>query len=269
MLGHDREHVNLPLVVLFVKTFSWDVLGVKVAAAEGRKPLTEDGVAEKSKEDGASTEEEGPVPEDSPLISTELRQRFKSILTRYFEDVKAHISKDQKTLAAQSRRNAEAYVRSGEVFEDRQANFEKQMKAQEKLVSNAQVLADAVGAEMPDLKEKDDTNALGDGGIGLVKTGEYLRGQGDGPGIWEDEDERRFYESLVDLKDRVPGILLEDGKKKKTDTEEPVGKKVAEVDSKTADSVEAVADAGSKLANGEDQSTAIANKSVGAQVDSL
>ena len=28
LLGHDRDHTNLPLAVLFVKSFSWDVLGV-------------------------------------------------------------------------------------------------------------------------------------------------------------------------------------------------------------------------------------------------
>ena len=48
-----------------------------------------------------------------------------------------------------------------------------------------------------------------------------IRGIGTGPlgkgteefvpgGIWEDEDARRFYEDIIDLKDRVPPTLLED-----------------------------------------------------------
>ncbi|KAF2101419.1 ARM repeat-containing protein [Rhizodiscina lignyota] len=269
MLGHDREHVNLPLVVLFVKSFSWDILGVKLSSTEGRKTVLEDGVtvtsASKADETSATEEDEGSA-KDPPAIPAEMRQRFKNVLTRYFDDVKQHITKDQKTLAAQSRRNAEAYVKSGEVFEDRQANYEKQAKAQEKLIANAQVLADALGAEMPDLKEKDNSASAGDGSIGLVKTGEYLRGQGDGPGIWEDEEERRFYENLIDLKDRVPGILLEDGKKKKTDGEDTVGKK-ADVPSETPSADNTPVDA--KTPDLDDQSTAIANKSVGAQVDAL
>ncbi len=32
LLGHDREHANLPLLVIFVKAFSWDILGVKAAS---------------------------------------------------------------------------------------------------------------------------------------------------------------------------------------------------------------------------------------------
>ncbi|KAF2010357.1 ARM repeat-containing protein [Aaosphaeria arxii CBS 175.79] len=266
MLGHDREHANLPLVVIFVKAFAWDILGARTSSAEGRKTVNEDGstTAEKNDETSANEEDEAATL-DPPIISPELQQRFRNILTRYFEDVKAHLVRDQKHLTNQGRKNAEAYVKSGEVFEDRQANYEKQIKAQDKLSANAQVLADALGAEMPDLKEKDSSASAGDGSIGLIKAGDYLRGQGDGPGIWEDEEERRFYENLIDLKDRVPGILLEEPKKKKPDTDEQVGKKQEPMEGK--EKVDVAAEA--KAVEAEEQSTAIANKSVGAQVDAI
>lgn len=272
MLGHDREHVNLPLVVIFVKSFAWDILGSKTTKSEGRKTVMEDGataVKNGNTESATSADEEDNASQDSPIIAPELQQRFRNILARYFEDVKAHILRDQKLITSQGRRNAEAYVKSGEVFEDRQSNYEKQMKTQEKLVSNAQTLADALGAEMPDLSEKESSNANADGTIGLVKTGEYLRGQAEGAGIWEDDEERRFYENLIDLKDRVPGILLEDGKKKKVDTDEQVGKRAED---KSADLVEAkdkVEPAEPKASESDESSTAIANKTVGAQVDAL
>jgi regulator of nonsense transcripts 2 len=258
MLSHDREHVNLPLVVLFAKTFAWDVLGSKQTKTEGRQKVAEDGAVTNGNFDSAtSTEHDDGSAPDPPLTPPELQQRFRNILVRYFEDVKAHITRDQQRLTTQSKRNAEAYVKSGEVFEDRQSNHEKSLKAQEKLVSSAQTLAEVLGAEMPDLSDKNNNNAGLEGNIGLVKTGEYLRGQAEGAGIWEDEDERRFYENLVDLKDRVPGILLEDGKKKKPDGDEQVGKK-------TEDPPEA-----KEKSESEESSTAIANKTVGAQVDAL
>ncbi|KAI9816162.1 MAG: hypothetical protein M1827_001763 [Pycnora praestabilis] len=282
LLGYDKEHTNLPLVVLFVKSFGWDVLGFKLSAADGRKSVEEDGAITTTTATFVDVEESGPTdavasnelpPNDPPLASAEIQERFRNVLARYFEDVKAHIVRDQKTIASQGRRNAEAYVKSGEVFEDRQANYDKQIKIQEKLITSAQVLCDALGAEMPDLEESETPNAIGNGGIGLVKTGEYLRGQGEGVGIWEDEEERRFYENLVDIKDRVPGILLEDAKKKKTDSDEPVGKKpgaigqgmdVTDIKEQTTQSIDSLS---SDFA--EDQSTAIANKTVGAQVDAL
>lgn len=265
LLGHDRDHSNLPLLVIFVKAFGWDILGVKEASAEGRKTVQEDGAtkADGQTMDDNSSDEGEPAgtntEEDAPLASPELQERFKNILRRYFEDVKAHLIRDQKALASQAKRDAEAYVKSGQVFDDRQANYEKQVKAQERLVANAQVLADALGAEMPELKDHEDSNNTGNGGIGLVKIGEYLRGQGEGAGIWEDEDERRLYENLMDLKGKVPGMLLEETKKKKTDSDEQVGKRkdAAEV------GAEAKADAD------DEASTAIANKTVGAQVDAL
>ncbi|KAH8725597.1 armadillo-type protein [Phaeosphaeriaceae sp. PMI808] len=269
MLGHDREHVNLPLVVIFVKAFGWDILGAKSSSAEGRKTVNEDGTTTTGQnEDTSASENDEQSSKDPPIISSELQQRFKNVLSRYFDDVKAHLLRDQKHILSQGRKNAEAYVKSGEVFEDRQSNYEKQMKSQERLVGNAQILADALGVEMPDLREKDSAANAGDGAIGLVKTGEYLRGQSDGPGIWEDEDERRFYENLIDLKDRVPGILLEDAKKKKPDGDEQVGKKIeARVDTVEKDAAEPTVE--TKAPETEYQSTAIANKSVGAQVDAV
>lgn len=266
LLGHDREHANLPLLVIFVKAFSWDILGVKEAGSEGRKTVEEDGVTKITNgatEADEDSSEETPVvdtTEDPPLASPELQERFRNILKRYFEDVKAHVIRDQKAIGKQARKDAEAYVKSGQVFEDRQSSYEKAVKAQERLVSNAQVLADAIGGEMPDLKDSEDSAATGSGGIGLVKTGEYLRGESDGAGIWEDEEERRFYENLVDLKGKVPGMLLEDGKKKKTDTDEQVGKKIDPAET---------TDTSPTSTKEEDQSTAIANKTIGAQVDAL
>lgn len=271
LLGHDREHVNLPLVVLFVKSFAWDVLGMKSSAPEFQKSVKPDGQVTDSvghePYDQSSNDEESGLDgktDDPPLASPELQQRFKNILTRYFEDVKSHILRDQKSIFAQGRRNAEAYVKSGEVFEDRQAHYDKQLKAQEKLIANAQVLCDALeNQDMPDLKEKESQDTAQTAGIGLVKTGDYLRTQTDGVGVWEDDEERRFYDNLIELQDRVPGVLLEEVRKKKTEGEDQVGKKS---DSKDDSKDEAEKNSSTQP---DDQSTAIANKTVGAQVDAL
>ena len=268
LLGHDKEHANLPLVVLFVKTFGWDVLGIKSSSTDVQKSVKPDGAISAAPEtyDQSSTDEDlGTKIDDPPLTTVELQQRFRNVLNRYFEDIKVHIVRDNKSITAQGRRNAEAYVKSGEVFEDRQANYDKQMKSQEKLIANAQILCDALeNQEMPDLKEKETQDTGAFAGIGLVKTGEYLRGQADGAGIWEDDEERRFYENLIDLQDRVPGILLEDGKKKKQEGDEQVGKRV-ETNGEAKDVVEKA----STTTVSDDQSTAIANKTVGAQVDAI
>ena len=279
LLGHDRDHTNLPLAVLFVKSFGWEILGIKLMGEEGKKTVKADGttveVVKDSFEDGSDVEPgvNGGAGDDSPIVAQNLRQRFKNVLLRYLEDVKTQVVRDQKSLNNQSRRNAEAYVKSGEIFEDRQANFEKQAKNQEKLIASTQILCDALGEEMPDLVEREAADGAVARSIGLVKAGEYLRGQGDGAGIWEDEEERRFYENLVDLKGRVPAILLEEGKKKKGDGDEQIpAKATSTANVMKADGEKAISEADPsepRPASTDDQSTAIANKTVGAQVDAL
>ena len=271
LLGYDKEHLNLPLVVLFAKTFSWEILGIKSTRANERKLVEADGttsigVGFQEQSSGDESLAFNDTTDDPPLAPPSVQQRFRNILDRYLEDVKSQMVKAQQAIAAQSRRNAEVYVKSGEVFEDRQANYDKQLKAQEKLVMSVQTLCDILGSDMPDLKEKDVVDIANTSGIGLVKTGEYLRGQSDGAGIWEDEEERRFYESLVDLRDRVPGVLLEDAKKKRVDDEQ-VGKRVDTI-SAEAGAKESQEKMPQELSL-EEQSMAIANKTVGAQVDAL
>ncbi|OJJ55144.1 hypothetical protein ASPSYDRAFT_34946 [Aspergillus sydowii CBS 593.65] len=273
LLGHDRDHSNLPLAVLFAKSFSWDILGVK-GPEEGRKTVEADGATTSTPaetQNGAEGEDETAAEDDAPLTPEKTQLRFKSILNRYLEDVKAHVMRDQKALTAQSRRNAEAYVKSGEIFEDRQANFERQTKSLEKLVSNTQILCEILGVEMPALAEQEASDPASSGGIGLVKTSEYLRGQGEGAGIWEDEEERRFYENLVDMKGKVPAVLLDDGKKKKPETGEPTKKKEGEAgsDQSTENTESQAQTPDEKTAEADDQSMAIASKTVGAQVDAL
>ncbi|RAL66122.1 hypothetical protein DID88_005793 [Monilinia fructigena] len=70
LLGHDRDHANLPLLVVFVKAFGWDILGVREAGYEGRKTVEEDG-ATKATVDTIEGEGEGEgEDEDDSLEET-------------------------------------------------------------------------------------------------------------------------------------------------------------------------------------------------------
>ncbi|RPA71255.1 nonsense-mediated mRNA decay factor [Ascobolus immersus RN42] len=282
MLGRDKEHVSLPLVVLFVKHFSFDVLGIQ-AKDTSRKNVDEEGTvtndvvnSEGGKDRrGSVAEKQEETTGEEPLTPPNVQTMFKNILKRYMDDVITHIKREHKYLQEQSVRNAEAYVRSGEIFEDRQANFEKRQKTQEKFVANAQAICDILGMEMPDLKDDTDKNQ---GSIIVNGTSMFHRGEGD-KGIWEDDDERKFYEDLVDLKFKVPMILLED-KKKKTGEEGAEAK--AEPEKKEPEPEERDLDDDfdfdglsgdeseeKKKEDTEDSSTVIENKSIGAQVDAL
>jgi regulator of nonsense transcripts 2 len=108
----------------------------------------------------------------------------------------------------QDKRNHEAYIKSGEIFEDRQHAYEKMTKVVEKLTTGVQGLADLLGLPSPVLPTAAN---LAKGGLQIVDSASSFQVRDDGPvpgGIWDDEEEKRFYEELVDLKEHVPSGLL-------------------------------------------------------------
>ena len=81
-------------------------------------------------------------------------------------------------------------------------------KAVERLTSGVQSLADLLGLSPPTLPT---AASLSQGGLQIVESQSTFNVRDDGPvpgGIWDDEEEKRFYEDLVDLKEVVPAGLL-------------------------------------------------------------
>lgn len=134
---------------------------------------------------------------------------------------------------------------------------------------------------MPDLPATDpDSSTTG--------ADSMIRGIGTGPqqgrteefvpgGVWEDEEARRFYEDIIDLKDRVPPTLLEDsgGKGAALSPVRVASPELVREGEEAAD--EAMSDTSSEhsvVVTGEEKSvvdanTTIANKGVGQKVDLL
>ena len=263
LLGKDREHVNLPLLVAFTKNFSYDVLAVKVTNIKKPIDLAAKNVAETDRQ---------AVSVDSPLCDEETQDAFRGVVGKYFASVKAHIVRSAKHIQDQARRNKEAYVRSGEVFADREAAFQSLVKTHEKLVSNAQVLADALGQEMPEIPaveaqspEESLIRGVGTGPLG--RTEEFVPG-----GLWEDEEAKRFYEDIIDLKDRVPPALIEDAAKAIADKiSRPSSPELTRDEQEVSADTESASDSSSEHSSAPDAlaDTTITNKGVGQKVDLL
>jgi regulator of nonsense transcripts 2 len=174
-------------------------------------------------------------------------------------------------------------VKSGEVFADREAAFQALVKTHEKLVANAQVLADTLNLEMPDLPDMEPD---------APTTESLIRGIGTGPlgkpseefvpgGIWEDEEAKRFYEDIIDLKDRVPPTLLEDAGKSANPvatTSRPTSPEfVKDLETKEGTSIDgdSISDTSSEHSAAPEEkstldiNTTIINKGVGQKVDLL
>jgi len=107
-----------------------------------------------------SVEPDGSFPElsneDDELVEQEIRDRFKRMCEGYYDSVCKKLVIEHKVrylciftkavgltsfaqrLQEQDKRNHDAYIRSGEIFEDRQQAYEKMTKGYEKLLASCQ-----------------------------------------------------------------------------------------------------------------------------------
>ena len=90
LLGKDKDHTNLPLLVAFTKNFAYDVLGVKQTNV--KKPV--DVSVDESKEEISPQA----ISVDEPLCTPDLQAQFRTIVSKYFASVKGHIIRSHKVL---------------------------------------------------------------------------------------------------------------------------------------------------------------------------
>lgn len=106
------------------------------------------------------------------------------------------------------RHNNEVLFARGELSEESKQRQEKASKAYEKLLNHTQTLSDALDLDMPDLPTDE---AAAKQSIVSAHTGNMFNDGKEnlGNGIWEDEDARKFYEDLPDLRILVPDVFLD------------------------------------------------------------
>ncbi|ODN80903.1 hypothetical protein L202_03029 [Cryptococcus amylolentus CBS 6039] len=198
LMTNDPQFNNLPLLSTFLKYFGRAYLGSK---HNNESINGSDATAEEQ------TKEE--LPEGvTELVPVEVQKKMRELFAGYFNTTSRTLVKGQIKLLEQDKRNHEAYIKSGEIFEDRQQAYEKMIRAIERLNAGLQTLADLLGLAPPVLPT---AATLSKSGLQIVDSGSSFTVRNDGPiagGIWDDEEEQRFYEDLIDLKEVVPSSLL-------------------------------------------------------------
>ncbi|KAK9238537.1 armadillo-type protein [Lipomyces kononenkoae] len=274
LLGTDtKEYTYLPLAAAFVKSFGSEILGVSKIRGDrqdAHPDSTLEQTGDKQVDMNAAVSHEGVMNED-------LRKKFRAVLETYTKSLQDFLVKQHRSIKEQERRNNAVYMRSGEIFEDRKSSFEKMVKGEEKMIANAQVLVDALDMEMPDFTQDDGKEAATlSASFSFTKAGVNTSGEAGDSGIWEDEDQKKFYEDLLDLRLRVPQEFfsagkkpaIQDGEKSEDRREEQSPERERDEDVKTDDDGDEFLD--EELASDEvvnDDAAAIPNQSIGAQVD--
>ncbi|KAJ7287430.1 transcription factor [Mycena rebaudengoi] len=225
LLSNDPSLSSLPLLSTFLKAYSRPYLGI-VPPATTKQIST---LSEPGKLSAQAAEPGGAFPslakEEEELVEQDIRDRFKRMCEGYFDNVCKKLIIEHTRLQEQDRRNHEAYIRSGEIFEDRQQAYEKMTKGYEKLLASCQSLSELLYLPLPSLptsSQKSESILIGANRSNQLagEDSDEIMGSG---GKWEDEEERRFFEDVQDLKDFVPrgvlGIDETEGKESDNDLE--------------------------------------------------
>ncbi|KAF5321012.1 hypothetical protein D9619_001892 [Psilocybe cf. subviscida] len=210
LLSNDPSLSSLPLLTTFLKSYSRPFLGIAPPTQSKQISISaEPGSLTSAEANGADESTQTlPVNEEDELVERDIRDRFKRMCEGYFDNVCKKLVIEHKRLQEQDRRNHEAYIRSGEIFEDRQQAYEKMTKTYEKLLASCQSLSELLYLPLPSLptvSQKSDSILIGSNSNQVNGDSEEILTTG---GKWEDEEERRFYEDVQDLKDFVPSSVL-------------------------------------------------------------
>ncbi|KAJ3089612.1 hypothetical protein HK102_005928 [Quaeritorhiza haematococci] len=218
----DRENLaNLPLAVTFIKYLGEDFLGIVPKRPRDRSSSLgsiNEPVAPATKVESAleSTSQQ-PAYKESPFVGSEVQTAVREIFHNYFKVVSSFVLRMHKRIRKQEKNNHEFFIARGEITEDRQERYEKELKAYEKFLNSAQTLAEYLQLELPELPEEEGTTRLG---IGITESGKEKEEKDFTGGIWEDEAAKAFYENLLDLKTQVPPIFLGEKKGKQDEAKD-------------------------------------------------
>lgn len=210
LLATDKEHSNVPLLISILKGLGQSILAPP-AASDADTQLSKQANSLTLGEAVDMSAVEAADPATAPLVSSDMQAKFRKLIESYFQTLARRIVKEHQRLQDQDRKNHEAYIRSGEIFEDRQQNYERMTKSFERVRDWGRILSDLLHVPMPELESSASaSNAVGLG-VNLDSKSAFERADEEfatDQSPWEDQDSQKFYEDILDLGDIIPPAIL-------------------------------------------------------------
>ena len=152
----------------------------------------------------------------SEVFTAEKQKYFYNVLVEYWESVRNHLLTMHKSLQQTDRRNQSILQTKGELHEEKSKELADKQAAFTKLQMSAIAFADLLDVDLPDLPEND--TLVPENDITIVFDPSANNGDSvNDLAMWEDEDQKSFYNNLLDLKEIIPAILFKDsGSKSKS-----------------------------------------------------
>ncbi|XP_022838732.1 Up-frameshift suppressor 2, partial [Ostreococcus tauri] len=140
------------------------------------------------------------------VLPADVQQEFKSTLNEYCDRLFLVLMEAFFAMTEQEREIARLLERTGAVSESASVEFAALTKVFDGLLKGATTLAETLGRELPEMKKKVEERVAPVGTMELHRGG--VRTSSERSDLWEDEEQRHFYETLPDLQASIPAVLL-------------------------------------------------------------
>ncbi|KAJ2792447.1 mRNA decay protein, partial [Coemansia guatemalensis] len=206
-LSDKENHLSIILAIAFARMFRSEL-----ALAEGDIPNScACNIALSSMED----------MDDEVVVTAESCRRVRLVLDDYLESAVDRLKTMNRGLLKLRQSNEERLFNKGAIHPEAKEKFERHVKAFEKLCDSVNMLCEALERTPPHLE--DATAVAGEGQLGIVIDGSTGAARDDEAGQWEDDEERVFYESILDLSSKLPPLMLSSGRQKQPDDGKDAG----------------------------------------------
>lgn len=211
LLATDREHSNAPLLIAILKGLGQSFLA-PLDTQDAASGLSDTLNSTLTLGDAVNVDQIQAIdPSSAPLVSPAWQTKFRELIETYFRTLVNRIVKEHRRLQDHDRRNHEAYIRSGQIFEDRQQRYERMTKSFERIREWGCILSELLGVPMPKLDSSEaSSNSVGLG-VNLDSKSAFDRADEEfvtDQSPWEDQDSQKFYQDIMDLGDVIPPSIL-------------------------------------------------------------
>lgn len=135
----------------------------------------------------------------STILPAEKQKTVKLLLTDYFASLCSNLVKEHKELRAYEKQNKKILQTKGELNNDRKEKLESMQASLQKLQTVVNNFSEILDEDIPTLQIEKDTKLVDE-----IVLSEEICDSGICGALWDDEETRRFYEDMPNVKDFVP-----------------------------------------------------------------
>lgn len=196
VLNYDmKEYSTASVAIMILKNYGSILLGISRTKAPPTATTDSGGSTPASHTSSTATDPD--LVSSGSLVPSDVKDKFTELFSQYVKNFQSTVVELAKTLRRMERRNENAFIKTGKILDQRKLEYDNLMRKAEEMTSNCRVLSDIMNMEMPELRFTNETEEEI-----LIRKGGTIFGTGD-VGIWDDDEQRKFYEDLVDLNKTV------------------------------------------------------------------